>query len=142
MGKKPMEALFAAAIAFALTACSIAANHGGLDQAAPGQTKESGIRLVNGRIEADAALKAAAQAYEDETGIPVEIESMGGGVEIQDVLKGRDGSPRSNSACASVLLHSLPSPFSLLPSHHLTISTLNPQSNTMSLTGLPAGIMG
>ena len=88
MGKKPMEALFAAAIAFALTACSIAANHGGLDQAAPGQTKESGIRLVNGRIEADAALKAAAQAYEDETGIPVEIESMGGGVEIQDVLKG------------------------------------------------------
>ena len=29
MGKKPMEALFAAAIAFALTACSIAANHGG-----------------------------------------------------------------------------------------------------------------
>ena len=45
------------------------------------------LRLVNGKIEVDAALKEAAQKYEDETGVHVEIESMGGGVNIQDELK-------------------------------------------------------
>ena len=46
------------------------------------------IRLVNGKIEVDAALKAAAAAYKEETGVSVAIESMGGGVNIQDTLKG------------------------------------------------------
>lgn len=45
------------------------------------------IRLVNGKIEVDEALKEAAAKYEEETGVHVEIESMGGGVNIQDELK-------------------------------------------------------
>ena len=46
------------------------------------------LRLVNGKIEVDAALKKAAEAYQAETGVTVAIESMGGGVNIQDTLKG------------------------------------------------------
>ena len=42
------------------------------------------LRLVNGKIEVDAALKEAAAKYEEETGVHVEIESMGGGVNIHD----------------------------------------------------------
>ena len=48
---------------------------------------EPSLRLVNGKIEVDAALKEAAAKYEEETGVHVEIESMGGGVNIQDELK-------------------------------------------------------
>lgn len=51
-------------------------------------TPEGGIRLVNGKIEVDAMLKKAAEKYEAETGVPVVIESMGGGINIQDTLKG------------------------------------------------------
>ena len=51
-------------------------------------TPEGGIRLVNGKIEVDSMLKEAAAKYEEETGVPVVIESMGGGVNIQDTLKG------------------------------------------------------
>lgn len=46
------------------------------------------IRLVNGKIEVDAQLKKLAQMYEEETGVHVEIESMGGGIDIQGTLKG------------------------------------------------------
>mgnify|MGYP002626737392 CR=1 FL=1 len=52
------------------------------------ETPEGGIRLVNGKIEVDSMLKEAAAKYEEETGVPVVIESMGGGVNIQDTLKG------------------------------------------------------
>jgi raffinose/stachyose/melibiose transport system substrate-binding protein len=55
-----------------------------------GTTSSSGdsIRLVNGKIEIDAQLKELATMYEEETGVHVEIESMGGGVDIQGTLKG------------------------------------------------------
>ncbi len=46
------------------------------------------IRLVNGKIEVDSQLKKLAEMYEDETGVHVEIESLGGGVDIQGTLKG------------------------------------------------------
>ncbi|MBQ1492325.1 MAG: ABC transporter substrate-binding protein [Blautia sp.] len=46
------------------------------------------LRLVNGKIEVDAALKTLAAAYEEETGVAVQIESMGGGIDIQGTLKG------------------------------------------------------
>ncbi len=49
---------------------------------------EGSIRLVNGKIEVDAQLKKLAEMYEAETGVKVEIESMGGGINIQDTLKG------------------------------------------------------
>ena len=58
------------------------------EAAAPAASSEGDIRLVNGKIEVDAALKAAAEAYKAETGVTVAIESMGGGVNIQDTLKG------------------------------------------------------
>lgn len=45
------------------------------------------IRLVNGKIEVDAQLKKLAEMYEKETGVHVEIESMGGGIDIQGELK-------------------------------------------------------
>ncbi|MDO4522712.1 MAG: ABC transporter substrate-binding protein [Eubacteriales bacterium] len=46
------------------------------------------IRLVNGKIEIDAQLKKLAEMYENETGVHVEIESMGGGIDIQGTVKG------------------------------------------------------
>lgn len=46
------------------------------------------IRLVNGKIEVDAMLKKLAAAYEEKTGVKVNIESMGGGIDIQGTLKG------------------------------------------------------
>lgn len=46
------------------------------------------IRLVNGKIEIDEQLKKLATMYEEETGVHVEIESMGGGIDIQGTLKG------------------------------------------------------
>lgn len=46
------------------------------------------IRLVNGKIEVDEQLKKLAKMYEEETGVKVEIESMGGGIDIQGTLKG------------------------------------------------------
>ena len=55
---------------------------------APAESSGSGIRLVNGKIEVDAMLKEAAKKYTEESGVEVTIESMGGGVNIQDTLKG------------------------------------------------------
>lgn len=46
------------------------------------------IRLVNGKIEIDAQLKELAELYKSETGVTVEIESMGGGIDIQGTVKG------------------------------------------------------
>lgn len=45
------------------------------------------IRLVNGKIEVDSQLKKLAEMYEKATGVHVEIESMGGGIDIQGELK-------------------------------------------------------
>ncbi len=55
--------------------------------AATNASAAESLRLVNGKIEVDAALKEVAAKYEEETGVHVEIESMGGGVNIQDELK-------------------------------------------------------
>ena len=46
------------------------------------------LRLVNGKIEVDAQLKHLAEVYKEQTGVTVEIESMGGGIDIQGTLKG------------------------------------------------------
>lgn len=55
------------------------------------QTQSSGakeIHLVSGKIEIDQQLKDYAKLYEEKTGIPVKIESLGGGVDIAGQLKG------------------------------------------------------
>lgn len=49
---------------------------------------EGAIRIVNGKIEIDEALKAYAKLYQEKTGQEVIIESMGGGVDINGALKG------------------------------------------------------
>ena len=71
--KKRIMLLAAGILAAAMAATSVSA--------------ADSLRLVNGKIEVDAALKEVAAKYEEETGVHVEIESMGGGVNIQDELK-------------------------------------------------------
>lgn len=103
MKKKLLAMVMAGAMVLGLAACGEAAPAPAAGDAAPAadagaaETAETaapsggsgeGIRLVNGKIEVDAMLKEAAALYEEETGKHVEIESMGGGVNIQDTLKG------------------------------------------------------
>ena len=54
----------------------------------PAMSDGTSLRLVNGKIEVDAQLKELAAAYKEETGVDVQIESMGGGIDIQGTLKG------------------------------------------------------
>ena len=94
MKKKLLALAMVAAMAVSLMACggsssgSSAADGSSSDAAAPAAAAEGDIRLVNGKIEVDQALKNAAAAYKEKTGVTVAIESMGGGVNIQDTLKG------------------------------------------------------
>ena len=100
MKKKLLAVALVAAMAMGLMACGGGSSSSGSsdaaagdaakteEAAAPAASSEGDIRLVNGKIEVDAALKAAAEAYKAETGVTVAIESMGGGVNIQDTLKG------------------------------------------------------
>ena len=96
MKKKLLALLLAGAMAFSLAACGggsgDAGNAGESDNAGDsgnaGNAAAKSIRLVNGKIEVDASLKKLAQMYEEETGVHVEIESMGGGIDIQGTLKG------------------------------------------------------
>lgn len=83
--KRLLAALLALVMLLALAAC------GGSSETAQTDSTESNgetIRLVNGKIEVDAQLKKLAQMYEEKTGVKVEIESMGGGIDIQGTLKG------------------------------------------------------
>ncbi len=79
--KRLFAALLALVMILALAACG---ETGETEGAGKGDT----IRLVNGKIEVDAQLKKLAQMYEEKTGVKVEIESMGGGIDIQGTLKG------------------------------------------------------
>ena len=100
MKKKVMALALAMAMAASLMACGGSSSSTTTDTAssdsaeateeaaATTASSDGDIRLVNGKIEVDAALKAAAEAYKAETGVSVAIESMGGGVNIQDTLKG------------------------------------------------------
>jgi extracellular solute-binding protein len=102
--KKRNLALMTAALVLALTACgggsssetkvsgetdkaeTTKADEGKSEEKKSSAGKE--LRLVNGKIEVDAQLKELAVAYEKETGVKVNIESMGGGIDIQGTLKG------------------------------------------------------
>ena len=111
MKKKVLALIMAGTMIFGLTACGGAApapadNGAAADTAeettdaapadsaddsaeAPAASSGEGIRLVNGKIEVDQMLKDAAKKYTEESGVQVTIESMGGGVNIQDTLKGQ-----------------------------------------------------
>ena len=102
--KKRNLALMTAALVLALTACgggsasetkasgeNDKAETSKAEEAQSGDKKSSSgkeLRLVNGKIEVDAQLKELAAAYEKDTGVKVNIESMGGGIDIQGTLKG------------------------------------------------------
>jgi len=82
MKKKLLALVLAATMALSLAACGGASNEGG------SSSSGKSIRLVNGKIEVDAQLKKLATMYEEKTGVHVEIESLGGGIDIQGTLKG------------------------------------------------------
>lgn len=114
MKRKVIATLLAATMVVGLTACGSSGDSNGgsasgddsanneadagdagdasNDDASGGESSGSGsgdtIRLVNGKIEVDANLKKLAEMYKEETGVTVEIESMGGGIDIQGTLKG------------------------------------------------------
>lgn len=89
--KKQLAALMACLMVSGLVACG---SSGEAVQGTASESKSGGsakaektLRLVNGKIEVDSQLKKLAEMYEKETGVHVEIESMGGGVDIQGELK-------------------------------------------------------
>ena len=92
---KNMKKLLAIVLALAMVLC-LAACGGGTTESTTadgGDTTTaagdgSTLRLINGKIEVDAQLKELAAKYKEETGVTVEIESMGGGVDIQSTIKG------------------------------------------------------
>ena len=93
--KKFLAIVLALTMVIALAACGVstesaapAASSGDSQAAAPAASK-NGIILFNGKIEIDTALQHAAQVYEAATGKHVEINSVGGGVDLQSELKQR-----------------------------------------------------
>ena len=90
--KKLLALLLTGTMAFSLAACGGGSSEGdsaGKDNAkTEGKSDGKTLRLVNGKIEVDKQLKKLAELYKEETGVTVEIESMGGGVDIQGTLKG------------------------------------------------------
>ena len=96
MKRKLLAIALVGAMTLSLAACGGSGSSGAAtDDSTAGAAASSGggssdansLRLVNGKIEVDAQLKALAKAYEEVSGVHVEIESMGGGVDIQGQLK-------------------------------------------------------
>ena len=101
--KKVIALLLALVLVLSMAACTIEvhnySNAGGPDAtgtnsggASPSGTNTpsnagGSIKLFNVKIEIDPALQNLAKAYEAETGVHVEIESLGGGVDLQATLK-------------------------------------------------------
>ena len=83
-----MAAVMAASLGLAGCGSSAPATTGETQAAGEAAPAEGGIRLVNNKVEIDAALKELAAKYQEETGVPVTIESLGGGVDTQATLKG------------------------------------------------------
>ena len=95
--KKFLALVLALTMVIALAACGVstesaapaAAPAGDSQAAAPAAAAPAanGIRLFNGKIEIAEPLEHAAKAYEEATGKHVEVESLGGGVDLQATLK-------------------------------------------------------
>lgn len=87
MRRRLFSLMVAGLMALSLVGCG--SSDGGATGSSDGGSSSSGnsIRLVNGKIEVDSQLKKLAEMYEKETGVHVEIESMGGGIDIQGELK-------------------------------------------------------
>ena len=91
MKRKVIAAFLAAIMVLGLAACGSSGGDSGDGGSSGGSSSKSDgktIRLVNGKIEIDGTLKKLAEMYKEETGVTVEVESMGGGVDIQGTIKG------------------------------------------------------
>ena len=87
MKKKLLAVLLCVGMVASMTACGGSSDSA--DEGSSSSSSEGGsVHLVNGKIEVDAQLKDLAAKYEEETGVKVEIESLGGGVDIQGTVKG------------------------------------------------------
>lgn len=76
--------------ALMLSACqqaNVSGNGQSANQESQGGSGQS-IHIVNGKIEIDQPLKDFAKKYEEKTGVHVEVESLGGGVDIAGQIKG------------------------------------------------------
>ncbi len=89
--KKLLAIVLALTMVIAFAACGVstesaapAASGGDSQAAAP---VASGVKLYNGKIEIATALDHAAEVYEAATGKHVEVESLGGGIDLQAQLK-------------------------------------------------------
>ena len=97
--KKTLALVLALVMIVALAACGVstesaapAASSGDSQAAAPAadsSAAKNGITLFNGKIEIAGALDHAAKVYEEATGKHVEVNSVGGGVDLQSELKQR-----------------------------------------------------
>lgn len=89
--KKLLALLLTGTMVLSLGACGGGGSDSGSSDSGSsdsGSSSGTTIRLVNGKIEVDQQLKKLAEMYKEETGVTVEIESMGGGVDIQGTVKG------------------------------------------------------
>ncbi|RKM62698.1 carbohydrate ABC transporter substrate-binding protein [Butyrivibrio sp. XB500-5] len=93
MRRRLLSLMVAGFMAISLVGCGGAESGATTDSTSTGSagaaSASSGksIRVVNGKIEVDSQLKKLAEMYEKESGVHVEIESMGGGIDIQGELK-------------------------------------------------------
>ena len=93
MKKRILAIILTSAMAISLAACGSSSSGSSSSKSSSSDSsssKSSGktLRLVNGKIEVDSQLKELAKKYKEETGVDVQIESLGGGVDIQGTLKG------------------------------------------------------
>ena len=86
--KKTLALALAAVMAVSLAACGGGSSSGGSSSGGGSSSSSGEIRLVNNKVEIDEGLKKLAAKYEEETGVKVNIESLGGGVDTQATLKG------------------------------------------------------
>ena len=76
-------------LGMALTGCGGGSSSGSGSGGDSGSgSSENSLRLVNNKVEIDAPLKELAAKYEEDTGTVVEIETLGGGVDVQQTLLG------------------------------------------------------
>ena len=82
--KKYLALILALLMALSLAACGVSNESPKTEEPA---AAAGGVKLYNGKIEIAEALNHAAAAYEAATGKHVEVESLGGGIDLQAQLK-------------------------------------------------------
>lgn len=87
MRKKVLAALLASTMVIgSLSGCGSSSSQASSDSKTSNGNSEA-IRFVNTKIEIDKPLKEFAKKYQEKTGQEVDIESLGGGVDVNGQLK-------------------------------------------------------